>query len=611
MPLLKMPIRKVATLRKRFENPEASCAGEVTTTRLGRSKQAWSSRGPALEKFEQHIFPEIESILRNIDLGYAEIYIRLYMIGTKQDSAAPIIMVCCSNSSVRSDVESAIRRSDVPRFYPEFGIGASALPLEQPVPARALGRNMYPDPGAFPAAELPAVEYSTMRHSNIAASGEPRLGRKLFFVDESGRPCRSATGGVIVQVFGRTYQLTVDHIQGTEKPLAQPNPSEDLEECHFDGQDEDEGDILTAFDYEATGRGSMTPADRAGSWASSGSGTEESEISQDSPCFSRGEVKSPPGQPLQSRFDSPRPDGPRPANSNPAISRSAASSIPRVANHYILHASRNGEKPELDYALVDSDGSDEFGFMGSVNEIDIGQGLQRSRLQVERVSPISNEEKRIVAVTAYGGVLRGTLIPGPTHFRGASASNFQRLYTIQLEGIVVEGDCGAAVVDERTGDLYGHVVRGCSGTPVAYIVPATEVFADLQARLGADISIASVVNRQYNGLNHGSLYSASRVSFPGGAPSFPGPSTASSSMGPPRAGNRDQLLPAAWETQPKFEDYDFASGYKAYEVPGAAGNIYQETKSASYVGKRLRLPFPPSAPVSERQASCPLMAVLS
>ena len=588
MSLLKMPIRKVTTLRKQLENPEASCGREILPTRLGRSKRAWWSRGPALEKFEQHIVPHIDSTLRNIGLGYADIYVRLYMIGIKQDSAAPMIMVCCSNSSVRSDAESAIRRSDVPRIYPEFGIGASALPLEQPVQARALGRNMYPDPVAFSAADIPsAVEYSPFRHPNIATSGEPKLGRKLFFVDGSCRPTRSATGGVIVQVHGRSYQLTVDHIQGTEEPHTPPHPSEDLEECHFDGQEEDDGEILTAFDYETTGRGSMTPVDRAGSWASSGSGAGESEISQDSSCFSLGEVKSPPGQPLQSGFDSPRPDGLQRENSIPATS-SAASNIPRVADHCMSHASRSGEKPELDYALVSSDA---FAFTGSVNEIDISQGLQRRSLQVERVSSISNEEKRIVTVTAYGGVLRGTLIPGPTHFRGTSASNFQRLYTIQLEGIVVEGDCGAAVVDERTGDLYGHIVRGCSGTPVAYIVPATEIFADLQARLGADISISSVGNRQYNRLSHHSLYPTSLFAFPGGAPSFPGPSAASSSTGPPRASNRDQLLPPAWETPPRFEDYNFSSAFKEYEIPGAAGNIFQETRSPSYVGKPL-LPLP-------------------
>jgi len=49
-------------------------------------------------------------------------------------------------------------------------------------------------------------------------------------------------------------------------------------------------------------------------------------------------------------------------------------------------------------------------------------------------------------------------------------------------GRIADGDCGAAVVDQKTGAIYGHIVLGSVGKSFAYVVPAVKVFAHIQSR---------------------------------------------------------------------------------------------------------------------------------
>ncbi|KAI0147410.1 hypothetical protein GGR57DRAFT_505874 [Xylariaceae sp. FL1272] len=64
--------RRATTLRKKLDNPSACCDGEIPTTRLGRRKGWWAC-GPAMDKFESEIAPELEPLLRNAGLGYADL----------------------------------------------------------------------------------------------------------------------------------------------------------------------------------------------------------------------------------------------------------------------------------------------------------------------------------------------------------------------------------------------------------------------------------------------------------------------------------------------------------------------------------------------------------
>ncbi|OCL13031.1 hypothetical protein AOQ84DRAFT_270963, partial [Glonium stellatum] len=90
----------------------------------------------------------------------------------------------------------------------------------------------------------------------------------------------------------------------------------------------------------------------------------------------------------------------------------------------------------------------------------------------------------IVTATSSSGVLSGKLSATPSYMRLANGEVYQEVYTVTVNGVISNGDCGSWVIDSKTGGLYGHIVAGNPGTGMAYIVPATQVIEDLQARLG-------------------------------------------------------------------------------------------------------------------------------
>lgn len=53
----------------------------------------------------------------------------------------------------------------------------------------------------------------------------------------------------------------------------------------------------------------------------------------------------------------------------------------------------------------------------------------------------------------------------------------------------VNGDCGTWVLDFDTGNLLGHIISGYSGSQLAYVVPAQQVFRDINDRVGREVDL--------------------------------------------------------------------------------------------------------------------------
>jgi hypothetical protein len=412
-----------------------------------------------MQKFDKEIVGEIEGLLKNVDLGDADIYLRLYMIGKSPEKSRPVIMVCCSNLRVRTQAELAIRGSRIPEEYPEFALGASALPLEQPSLIRALTGLS----GATQAVEHEARVYKGHKRSRAPYDGEddellpqkrPTLdwndfglaavvfascpvGRRIFVGD------RPATGGVIIRVDGREYQLTVSHVMDDEPILASGDPDQQglLEECHFDDMSEEDDELDPAMSNEANG----------------------------SPILGY----EPPFDPRSTGY---------------------------IQKHFAVseYDSRNGPNPGLDYMLLPLEciSGPRWDQAYSPNEIVLRLGVRQKMLHIQEVGSIPAEEQGVAVATASGGVVHGVLIPSVVHFKNATLSHFQRLYPVHLESPVGLGDSGSAVVDETTGQLLGHIVRGVHLSTTAYMVAAVEVFQDLKQRASSDIQFVKVFEGQ-------------------------------------------------------------------------------------------------------------------
>ncbi|KAI1199511.1 hypothetical protein F5X97DRAFT_296018 [Nemania serpens] len=113
---------------------QESIGRQISSSRVGNRK-VWWPRGPALEIFENVLEPEIQLILNQLDLGHAEVYIRLYIIGRNLENANPFIMICSTDKAARDAAKATIRESGLLKEHEAVGLGAAALPLEHPTPA--------------------------------------------------------------------------------------------------------------------------------------------------------------------------------------------------------------------------------------------------------------------------------------------------------------------------------------------------------------------------------------------------------------------------------------------------------------------------------------------
>ncbi|OTB05094.1 hypothetical protein M426DRAFT_10937 [Hypoxylon sp. CI-4A] len=388
--------------------------------RLG-GRSAWWPQGPALEEFEKEIQPGIEDVLKSLDLSYTDIFIKLYMIGRNPEKANPVIMICCLNRKTRTDAEDNIRASGLLKKHQGFGLGAAALPLENSAPLRRLGQTM----------SVHKPQEYTFKHppgSVMIDSWMTKLGQRLYFERPAIGPLPYSTGGVLLEASGTYFQLTVGHVTN---PVESSNPADtsltDLDDCYFDvalddGDDEDDDDAGLA----ATSRGSKTPENDSDSVVLS---------DQTADIFSD-------------------------------ICEEPDNSIPDAITH-----------PEAILAPSPF-GLGQLDFTNYVEYKHIGGSRT---IYVHNIARSCSQGQNVVVVTSSKGPIWGTLIPGPISCRPRRELNIQKVFQVWLSSTVVEGDCGSAVIDSQTGDLYGHLVFG-GGSPIAYFVSASEIFQDISKR---------------------------------------------------------------------------------------------------------------------------------
>ncbi|KAI0539605.1 hypothetical protein GGR58DRAFT_524383 [Xylaria digitata] len=501
-----------------WPNPQESIGRQILSSRVG-TRKVWYSQGPALEAFEKVIQPEIENNLKQLDLGRAEIFIRLYMIGRNSENANPIIMICSTNKTAREAAEATIRESGLLKEHQGFGLGAAALPLEHPTPVRRLspddqGHNFSagsntshdtvapsrqtpsflasppfhppsnpthpPSDSSTPDASSPliinalitSVESGIPNTSTLvcASSTDPRLGRRIFSPTKKGQISQHyATAGIVIKVDEDYFQLTVGHLFEVESETSDENQSlTSLDECHFDGQSSDEYD--SDYESEITGRGSATPEDAQSRDGSSSDSTNENindgctvDILRDS------------HQETNMLNQQPTNILPHHQTQKPISSSSIVRTNPANLNlrFPIGHLSPGRlVRPTIDYAMIALN-SDSVNIMGK----DIN-AYGFSYPPVEAVAEVGHKECSIIVVTS-STIIRGILIPGKVAYRSPRPHGFDRLVQIILELEVFEGDCGSPVIDESSGSLYGHIVMGVAGTRVAYIVQAVDIFQDI------------------------------------------------------------------------------------------------------------------------------------
>ncbi|KAI4594019.1 hypothetical protein KJ359_008808 [Pestalotiopsis sp. 9143b] len=370
-------------------------------------------------------------------------------------------------------------------MYPEFGFGESSVPLHEPMPSVPLGGKVKSRLTTTPQDDVPSSVHVPLTKNPqqrsrvgevLASDRHPSIGRKLFVSSTENEPPRYGTGGIVVRLGDKYYQKTVGHIDESEcGPIPQQSP-DDIDYCRFDDDSDEEDNYMLQLDSDITSRGSMTPEDNL-SRADSFDDSDTASLGLTASASSPGDPWLYPQSENIDAIDVAHQSSP---------SDDDMEELPGLTNVGKLeHNSRSGKNPGLDYAFVRL--NDTFD-PEKANRICVDP-IANTHVQIRGVEPIAAVVRDIVTVTASGGPARGKIMPSAVYFRSPSQKSLQKLYVVHLSTVVVDGDCGADVVDAKTGSLYGHIVRGCRGEQIAYIVSAKEVFEDLEDRLGVSPEI--------------------------------------------------------------------------------------------------------------------------
>lgn len=204
---------------------------------LGRNKNAWVASGPALSEFKTKIMPCIGPILRTVDIGEVEIYMRVYVIGKTRQTTRPMIAVICADPNFGRNAKKSLVNSPLPKSYPNFDFGWFKLFLGHPTPFRPLACKVEQHVGeddAFEFRKDPTV---------LSTSTAPTVGRPLVV---SSSMSRFATSGITVSTrrSNQYFQLTVGHVFDPENLEDHLRfIATDSNACSFDGKNEgkDEG----------------------------------------------------------------------------------------------------------------------------------------------------------------------------------------------------------------------------------------------------------------------------------------------------------------------------------------------------------------------------------
>jgi len=530
-----MDIFPVLRPMRNWPDAQNSAGCEIPTNGMLRFKKAWWACGAPMQLFDDEIKPTIDALLRNMDDAHSDIDLRLYMVGRKKEASRPIIFVCCRNATVRKTAESCIRASDLLQKYPGFGLGKSSLPLEGFV--KVLHGE---DEGDSPILAVPTPDHDTETSDLkvLALEREPHVGRKLLIRRSPDGPnLHTGTGGPVILVGGKLYQLTSGHICH-EYVTQDEGEGDDNESLDFDGKwdEEDEDDENpdgggSPPGYETTSIGSRTPPELE----------EERESSPssllglfDSTAISPQRTEESSGA-EQSQFQ-------RSEEEHEVVSESRL-----IAVGSIEPAEQKTADGILDYALVSVENSD---IKSPLNVACLPKGLGQESVSIaELAAPQMDEETRVVVVTSSQGPLFGTLMPTFAYCRPAGSSFFQKTQVMKMEHELLQGDSGSAVIDGGSGNWHGHIVRGCPGTRLAFLLAAVDIFENIQQVFK---SPATLLTGEMN--IHGPGFLVPRITI---SPATPNTTS--------RATTTNAIFEGPGSPSPQQAEHDSKDGHRAVE----------------------------------------------
>ncbi|KAK5651603.1 hypothetical protein OQA88_11876 [Cercophora sp. LCS_1] len=395
----------------------------------------------------------------SMDLMY-----EFYMFGPNEDTATPTVFFRSSSKPSRRRARKAIKNSRIMENYPFVELAVLG--------PRAGFIELVADESTSEDDPLSQF-YSDNSHMVSASPHQLPVGRRLFVTSsEHGGGPRIATGGPLLCIGGRHFQLTAGHVfqevsSGSPSKTFKPPRMEDLDLGESsDLESDEEGDSDSVEQLTTTLHGSVSPSSN----------------------------QFTPGQPRTGIMGG-APSGAARTQRDNSHTRVAAGAV-RVG--------RPSQVPGpggLDYALVELEPPHNEDFMKGLNRIPSRNNSQDHWLYITGFGHVRKKTSRlfkipiaymsVVVFNSSSGLLKGKLCSTPSYLRLSAGKEFHEVFALRLEGgLVAKGDCGSPVVDKVYGSFLGHIVAGAVGTNLAYIVSASRLVGDIEERFDGTVEFS-------------------------------------------------------------------------------------------------------------------------
>lgn len=399
---------------------------------IDRRFECWTIIGPALEDFNEIgrlIQKELNDTCDPLHDGNLVTF-EAFMIGKDKRSATPTILFLCPNRDARKKAEKTVIQSGILDKYPGFATGNRKAPPE--------GRTILIAANNTPTHnELPPDSLCEVFFEPHTPDISPDM---AIFVTTDHKTYRKATGNLMFT--NKKYGcLTVSHVFLRAVPELLDEDENDTLELSYESCEEE---------AEATSRGSI----------SSDEGTLSDRSSQSRSTFLLTSPTTPPSRD-NSSIDL--------LKSEPEDTVAALDT--EVGQPSSLHhlGSRVLGSVDKDWALVCIDNE------ALISQLETDYDFVASQAVV--ASKPKTGQTRVCACSPHG-LLWGIIHEAPLFMRLPYSNSFQEVYKVQLDNGVKKGDCGSLVIEELTGNLYGHIVASAEDTCIAYVMAAHHMLED-------------------------------------------------------------------------------------------------------------------------------------
>ena len=436
-----------------------------TIGKLGN--RCWEAKEPLRTLFHTQIRPGIVDRLDGIFGSVStqtSIIITFYMIGRRANTAVPTILFVSENESNRKDARKLIKECGILKQYRGWKTAQASV-----------------DPGWGAGAQLEQLA-SGSRTSGIGSTNIPATrvlydisqpvrsqGMALYISHDSG--VRRLTANFI-RLHGKEFYLAPAHafFDRKDEPQGMSGASED----DFEMDSDDETETIQADDDVYESPATEFDCLEFDAWSSS----DDSEVSDIFSAQDSGDEAL-----SQSSFGSTESSDIE-ATINYGVTDGAALQATRAKFRVPVQDLRTPAMSSLapfgvlsrwsvdkDWALVEV----------FTKKRSISAFLAKNPEDLSTMSTSSSNPAGVAILThtASGRELTGVMSGTPSDMCVPQGTSFQQVFSVRLDGPLADGDCGSAVVDAISGELYGHIVAGCRTTGFAYVMAAYHVMPDL------------------------------------------------------------------------------------------------------------------------------------